>query len=149
VRRDDAVFVYAPGQRPDLLDSGIAGGGRWGLPCWSTTGPSEPRARGPIRLPLDSRKEQVISDLVDLFGEDAGNCTDYVEALWPQDQLTGGAYNAYLPPGAWSSFGSAIRESFGRISWAGSETAAEWYGYLEGAATAGERAAEEILRKWL
>ena len=102
-----------------------------------------------VKLPLDGRKKWVISDLVDLFGEDAGNSIDYVEALWPQDQLTGGAYNAYLPPGGWSSFGSAIRESFGRISWAGSETASEWYGYLEGAATAGERAAEEILSKWL
>jgi monoamine oxidase len=102
-----------------------------------------------IRLSPDRRKERVISDLVDLFGADAENSADYAEALWPQDQLSGGAYNAYLPPGGWSSFGSAIREPFGRISWAGSETATEWYGYLEGAAAAGERAAEEILKKWL
>jgi monoamine oxidase len=102
-----------------------------------------------IRLPVDRRKEWVMSDLVDLFGEDAGNSADYVEALWPQDQLTGGAYNAYLPPGGWSSFGSTIREPYGRISWAGTETATEWYGYFEGAATAGERAADEVLRNWL
>jgi L-amino acid dehydrogenase len=102
-----------------------------------------------IGLPPDKRKEWIVSDLIDLFGDDAANCTDYVEALWPQDQLTGGAYNAYLPPGGWSSFGSAIRKPFGRISWAGTETATEWYGYFEGAATAGERAADEILKKWL
>jgi monoamine oxidase len=71
-----------------------------------------------------------------------------IEALWPQDQLTGGAYNAYLPPGGWTSFGSALREPFGRIFWAGTETATEWYGYFDGAATAGERAAEEVLTKW-
>ena len=65
------------------------------------------------------------------------------------DQLTGGAYNAYLPPGGWTSFGSALREPFGRISWAGTETATEWFGYFDGAATAGERAAEEVLLKWL
>jgi monoamine oxidase len=102
-----------------------------------------------IGLPQDTRKEWVIRDLIDLFGEDARDSADYVEALWPQDQLTGGAYNAYLPPGGWTSFGSTIREPFGRISWAGTETATQWYGYFEGAATAGERAAAEVLGKWL
>jgi monoamine oxidase len=102
-----------------------------------------------IKLPPDTRRERVVNDLIDLFGSDAGHPADYAEALWPQEQLTGGAYNAYLPPGGWSSFGSAIREPVGRISWAGSETAAEWFGYLEGAATAGERAAGEVLKKWL
>ena len=101
-----------------------------------------------IDLPPDDRKESLIHDLVDLFGEDAKNPADYVEALWPQDQLTGGAYNAYFPPGGWTSFGSALREPFGRISWAGTETATKWFGYFDGAATAGERAAEEVLRKW-
>jgi monoamine oxidase len=100
------------------------------------------------RLP-DSRKESVVRDLVDIFGEDARNPADYVEALWPQEQLTGGAYNGYLPPGGWTSFGSTLRESFGRISWAGAETATQWYGYFDGAATAGERAAEEVLKNWL
>ena len=102
-----------------------------------------------IGLPPDRRREWVIHDLTDLFGKDATDSADYVEALWPQEQLTGGAYNAYLPPGGWTSFGSTIREPFGRISWAGTETATQWYGYFEGAATAGERAAEEILGKWL
>lgn len=101
-----------------------------------------------VRLPFDGRRESVIRDLAHLFGQDAEHPADYVEALWPQDQFTGGAYNAYLPPSGWTSFGSALREPFGRISWAGTETATEWYGYFEGAATEGERAAEEILKNW-
>jgi monoamine oxidase len=102
-----------------------------------------------IDLPPETRKERVISDLADLFGEDTRNPTDYVEALWPQDQLTGGSYNAYLPPGGWTAFGSTLREPYGRISWAGTETSTQWFGYFEGAATAGERAAEEVLKRWL
>ncbi len=100
-------------------------------------------------LAPERRKESLVQDLVEIFGEEARNPADYVEALWPQDQLTGGGYNAYLPPGGWTSYGSAVREPFGRISWAGTETATEWFGYFDGAATAGERAAEEILKKWL
>jgi monoamine oxidase len=102
-----------------------------------------------IGLPPDRREQWITRELVDLFGADAGQPSDYVEALWPQDQLTGGGYNAYLPPGGWTSYGSALREPFGRISWAGTETATQWFGYFEGAATAGERAADEVLQKWL
>jgi monoamine oxidase len=102
-----------------------------------------------IRSSPSDRMNAVINDLADLFGEEARNQTDYVEALWPQDQLTGGAYNAYLPPGGWTSYGSTLRAPFGRISWAGTETATQWYGYFDGAATAGERAAEEALNRWL
>jgi L-amino acid dehydrogenase len=102
-----------------------------------------------IGRPADQRREWVVRDLVRLFGDDAAHPEDYVEALWPNDQLTGGAYNAYLPPGGWSAFGSALREPVGRISWAGTETAVEWFGYFEGAAAAGERAAAEVLERWL
>lgn len=101
-----------------------------------------------IGLPVERRKEWVTRDLIDLFGEEARDPADYVEALWPQEQYTGGAYNGYLPPGGWTAFGSTLREPFGRISWAGTETATAWYGYFEGAATQGERAAEEVIHRW-
>lgn len=37
-----------------------------------------------------------------------------------------------------------IREPVGRIYFAGTETATEWSGYMEGAIQAGERAAREV-----
>ncbi len=98
---------------------------------------------------VNHRREMILQDLVDLFGADSRNPEVYVEALWPQDQFAGGAYNGYLPPGGWTSYGSALREPFGRISWAGTETAIEWVGYFEGAAVAGERAADEVIATWL
>ena len=50
-------------------------------------------------------------------------------------------------PGALSRFGRALREPCGRIHWAGSETAREWFGYMEGAIESGERAAGEVLER--
>jgi L-amino acid dehydrogenase len=91
------------------------------------------------------RKQAVINDLVTLFGDQAANPTQYVEKIWPQEQFTGGAYNGYLPPGGWTSYGQAIRAPHGRIFWAGTETATQWYGYFDGAISAGERAATEVL----
>ena len=42
-------------------------------------------------------------------------------------------------------FASSLREPIGRIHWAGTETATEWNGYMEGALQSGERAARETL----
>ena len=43
------------------------------------------------------------------------------------------------------SYGQALSEPVGRIHWAGAETAAVWNGYMDGAVSSGERAAEEAL----
>ena len=51
-----------------------------------------------------------------------------------------------MPPGGWTGFGRALRTPVGRIHWAGTETATEWMGYVEGALQSGERAAAEVIR---
>jgi L-amino acid dehydrogenase len=101
-----------------------------------------------VRLSPQDRKQRVLAELAALFGEDVANPADYVEALWPREPFTGGAYTAYLPPGAWTRCGMPLSRPVGRISWAGTETASRWYGYFDGAATAGERAAGEAA-EWL
>jgi monoamine oxidase len=50
-----------------------------------------------------------------------------------------------MPPGVWTRYGRALREAVGPIVWAGSETAAEHMGYMEGAIESGERAAAAVL----
>jgi monoamine oxidase len=52
-----------------------------------------------------------------------------------------------LPPGALTSYGSALREPVGPIHWAGTETAQIWNGYMDGAIESGERAAREVLQR--
>jgi monoamine oxidase len=65
---------------------------------------------------------------------------------WGAEEWTGGCYAAHFPVGGWTSYGGAVREPCGRIHWAGTETASEWHGYMEGALRSGDRAASEILR---
>ena len=43
-----------------------------------------------------------------------------------------------------TAYGDAIREPVGQIHWAGTETATEWNGYMDGAVQSGLRAAKEI-----
>lgn len=52
---------------------------------------------------------------------------------------------AHYAPGVLTGFGHALREPCGRIHWAGTETATDWSGSIEGAIRSGERAADEIM----
>ena len=91
----------------------------------------------------EQRKQAVVDDLVKYFNDDnAKDVVEYVPQIWPAEPLTGGAYNAYLPPGGWTFYGPTLRRPYGRIFWAGTETATKWYGYFDGAVSAGKNAAE-------
>jgi monoamine oxidase len=94
---------------------------------------------------MDVRKEKVIASLVRFFGHEAANATGYEDNDWLVEPFTHG-YVGHMPPGTMTRFGHALREPVGRIHWAGSETAVEWAGYIEGAMRSGIRAAEEISR---
>ena len=48
-------------------------------------------------------------------------------------------------PGALTDLGPALRAPVGPLHWAGTETATQWCGYLDGALSAGSRAADEVL----
>jgi monoamine oxidase len=47
--------------------------------------------------------------------------------------------------GILTQYGSLLRQPFGRVHWAGTETATISYGAMDGAVRSGERAAAEIL----
>lgn len=92
-----------------------------------------------------TRREQVITDLVHYFGQEAAHPLAYVEQDWTTEPWSRGCYVAHTGPGVLTSFGDALRQPCGHIHWAGTETASEWTGYLEGALQSGVRAATEVL----
>ncbi len=91
------------------------------------------------------RRRAVIDALVRLYGTRAAAPIDYVERDWAAEEWSRGCYGGHLPPGAWTQFGPALRRPVGRIHWAGTETAAVWSGYMDGALESGDRAAAEVL----
>jgi monoamine oxidase len=68
-----------------------------------------------------------------------------VEQHWPAEPFSGGGPVAISAPGALSGFGPALREPVGPLHWAGTETATQWCGYLDGALSSGLRAADEVM----
>jgi monoamine oxidase len=102
-------------------------------------------ARGWYGLSHAGRREAVLANFADYFGEQARNPVEYVENAWAEERFTRGDPVAGLGPGTLLDFGKALRAPVGRIHWAGTETSDYWVGYMDGAVRSGERAAAEVL----
>lgn len=91
------------------------------------------------------RRSEVINTLVEFFGEKAQSPIDYVDYDWTSDPWSEGCYVGVAKPGVLGQFGNALRAKHHNIYWAGTETANEFCGYIEGALESGYRAAQEVL----
>lgn len=92
----------------------------------------------------EMRGSRVIQQLVDLYGPQAMTPIDYIDHCWGTDSFAPGGPHPAAPPYATVSYGSALADPHGRIHWAGTETAGEWAGTMNGAVLTGLRAAEWV-----
>lgn len=92
----------------------------------------------------DQRREQVLACFTALFGEEAANPIDYLDQRWGAEEFAPGGPTAAVPPGSWTEFGRLLRTPVGPLHWAGTETADEWTGFMDGAVRSGQRAADEV-----
>jgi monoamine oxidase len=95
--------------------------------------------------PAEERKRAVLDAFARYFGKAAGEPLDYLEQDWSTEPWTRGCPTGTMSPGTMTLFGPALRAPVGRIHWAGTETAREHCGYMEGAVESGERVAAEIV----
>ena len=102
-------------------------------------------ARDHADLPQEERRRAVAECFARMFGPEAGDPVDYVDKSWRSDEWSRGCYGGFMPPGAWTDHGAALRTPIGSLHWAGAETATVWNGYMDGAVSSGERAAGEAL----
>lgn len=91
-----------------------------------------------------ARRAAVLDSLAACFGPEARKPVDYVEKDWLAEPWSRGCYVGLMPPRVLTELGAALRTPAGRIHFAGTETATEYCGYIEGAIRSGERAAAEI-----
>lgn len=90
------------------------------------------------------RRSFVIQQLVDLYGANALNPIDYVDHCWGTEPFASGGPIPAVPPRATTNHARALTEPHGRVHWAGTETAGEWAGTMNGAVLTGQRTAERI-----
>lgn len=95
-------------------------------------------------LPAEQRRRRALDCFASLFGEDALTPLDYVDHRWGSEEFAPGGPTAAVPPGSWTRYGPWLRRPVGAVHWAGTETADEWTGFLDGAVRSGQRAAAEV-----
>jgi monoamine oxidase len=97
------------------------------------------------QMPEAERRETAARAFARFFGPEAAQPVDYADFDWAADEWTRGCPVGLMAPGTVAQYASALREPVGRIHWAGTETATEWNGYMEGALQSAERVASEVV----
>lgn len=104
-----------------------------------------PTARALDRLSVADRSAAVLGPIAEYLGPEALQPASWHEKAWHLDEHAGGGY-IVLPdlgagPGIWPTPSTPV----GHLHWAGTETADDHPGYLDGAIEAGNRAAREVI----
>ncbi len=102
-------------------------------------------ARQLSSLSAAARKRSWLASYARMFGSQAAHPHTAFDQVWDREIYTGGCPGGVTPPGVLTEYGRALRAPVGRIHWAGTETATEWVGYMDGAVQSGDRAAGEVL----
>jgi monoamine oxidase len=102
-------------------------------------------ARRLAAVPLQERMNAALADFTRYFGEQAASPDAYYEYSWGDDAFCRGAYGGYWTQGLWTTYGRQLRTPMGRLHWAGTETAPDWNGKMEGAVRSGNAVADEVL----
>jgi monoamine oxidase len=91
------------------------------------------------------RRQAVLACFAEAFGSKALKPLDYFEQDWTAERWSRGGPVSEVTPGTVTDFLPVLAQPFGRVHWAGTETADYWNGYMDGAVRSGERAAKEVL----
>lgn len=116
--------------------------GRPGVIASFTFGPVAERVDA---LDPSERRRAVLDALTARLGPKAASPSEFIETAWRSEEWTRGCSMAHLPPGILTRYGPLLRQPFGRVHWAGTETATTSHGAIDGAVRSGNRAAAEIL----
>jgi monoamine oxidase len=96
--------------------------------------------------PVETRRRAVLENLALIYGDEALYPREYFDHDWMTEAFIGGGYQCYAPPGVMTNGFEELRQPIGQLHFAGTETAVWYYGYVEGAMEAGERAALEVIK---
>lgn len=128
--------------------------GKPGFGVFDTSAPDGPghlcmliggsQARELDDLSTAERQAMLLDRLAPLLGEAVLSPASWHEKAWHQDSFVAGGYLALPAIGTCDGFYPVASAPAGDIHWAGTETASEHAGYIEGAIESGERAAREV-----
>lgn len=139
--RTHAELMQLAGPGTAVFDTSPPGGP--GHLCLLVAGPD---ARALDRLDADARRAALLGPLVAHLGPAVTAPRGWHEKSWHRDEFVGGGYLALPIAGHGDGTLPMSATPVGHLHWAGTETAREHAGYIEGAIESGERVAGEVAR---
>lgn len=137
--RGDAETILVGGTKSAVFDSSPPDGpGHLTL----LAGGSEARRLG--AMSVDDRKTLLLGHLEPILGAQVQRTAGWHDKAWQHDEFVGGGYAALPVIGTREGFFPVEHTPMGSIHWAGTETAAEHAGYIEGAIESAHRVAAEV-----
>jgi monoamine oxidase len=134
----------APGSAAEVTLDASPAAGTPGVIASFSFGPLAERLHA---MDAAARRTAVLDAMAARLGPRAADPVEVVETAWWTEEWSRGCSFAYLPPGMITRHGRLVREPFGLVHWAGTETATISHGAIDGAVRSGERAASEILSR--
>jgi monoamine oxidase len=164
-RRDQLVQRYAMGavvklviayERPFWRERGLSGEVVALRPspiavCFDNCVPERAALLGFVQAEAARRwqtegRDAALAQLAGWFGDEARRPIAIAAVDWAAEPWSRGCPTAVAAPRALTTTATTLREPVGGVHFAGTETAVEWTGYIEGALESGERAAREVVR---
>ena len=114
--------------------------------------PSQAQLQGPqadalLALSSPERQANFTGFVSQFLGDDATNLAEGLRLFdFSAMPTLGGGTQAHFPPGVWTASGSALREPYGRVHFAGAEYSALRFGYVDGAIRSGNATATLLLQ---
>lgn len=102
------------------------------------------RAKELAKLPAEQRRPLWLAELARLHGPEAHRALSLVDKDWTSEEYSAGCYVGVMGPRLLTEAATALRAPAGRIHFAGTETAVEHIGYIEGALESAERVVAEV-----
>ncbi|SIR89974.1 flavin monoamine oxidase family protein [Williamsia sterculiae] len=98
------------------------------------------------QLSVGRRRETLLDHLEPHLGREVRRPAGWYDKVWHHDPYVGGGYASLPVMGTREGYYPVEHTPAGRIHWAGTETAAEHAGYVEGAIESAERVVTELVR---
>ncbi|CZR67640.1 related to amine oxidase [Phialocephala subalpina] len=118
-------FISVNGTVSFSYDTSVEADGQYSITCFIVAGTGR---KWSILSPIRRRKT-VLDEIAALVGDENGHEVYQTEEIIEDE---------------W--YGNVLRSPCGNLHFVGTETAYEWKGYMDGAISAGERGAEEVIR---
>lgn len=139
-------FITVNGAVSISYDTSVEADGQYSISCFIVAGTGR---KWSILSPIKRRKT-VLDEIAALVGDEhchkVYQTEEIIEDEWVKEHWSQGAPSPVMEPNLLNKYGDVLRSPCGNLHFVGTETAYEWKGYMDGAISAGERGAEEVIR---